>query len=198
MWKRMWKGLAAGVVLAGISLAGTAAAGRAEPASRAPDPGWRPFVSPTARFRIELPADPVVRPDQDRFTLLGPVTGEIYRVRLHDLELSIEVRDLPALAEALVPDELVLDATREGVVDDLEAEELEGGETRLAGLPARDFVYRLPGEPPAIERALAVLVGGRLYLVTGKAPRPPGESPELARFFASFRFWREGEPAPHP
>jgi len=190
----MWRRLAICSVLAGFGLGGIGSAGLAEPAAQRADASWRSFVSEAGRFRIELPADPVVTPDEERFTLLGPVTGELYRVQLDDLVLAIEVRDLPRLAETLVPADRILESTRDGVLSDLDAVEIRRSDRSHQGLPARDFVYRIPEQPAAFERALAVLAGGRLYLLTGKAAGQPDASPEIRRFFASFRLWGEGQP----
>jgi len=182
MWKQMLSSAAFAVAVA--------SAGAAAPPG---DGGWHTFASESGRFQVDLPADPVVRPDEGRFTLLGPVSGEIYAVQAGDLQLAIEVRDLPTLARALVPDELILDETRESVVADMDAVELRGGETTHQGFPAREFVYRIPGDPPDFERALAVLVEGRLYVVTGRTPRRDARSREIERFFDSFRIARERE-----
>jgi len=108
-------------------------------------------------------------------------------VQSGDLQLAIEVRDLPTLARTLVPAELILDETRESVAADMDAVEIRGSEVTHQGFPARDFVYRIPGDPPDFERALAVLVGGRLYLVTGRTPRRDARSRAIERFFTSFR-----------
>lgn len=192
----MWRRLAVGALFAGVALGFSARPASAGPPSPRSAGSWRSFVSETGRFQVELPADPLEEPDEEHFTLLGPVTGEKYTLRSGDLVLAVEVRDIPALARTLVPTDSILEKTREGVIDDMGAVEVQERHVTLGGLPARDFVYRIPGQPPVFERALAVLVGRRLYLVTGQAAGRPGSSPELEHFFGSFRFWSEGRGAP--
>ena len=178
------KALLAIALLCGV----LARAASAEPSSPEAGTHWHTFVSQAGRFQVELPVDPEEQVDPERMTLLGSVSGRTYVVHAGDLELAVEVRDIPTLAKTLVPTDVILDQTREGVTADLGAQEVEGSEISLQGLPARDFVYRLPGPPPVLEHARAVLVDGRLYLVTGKPSRPGGERPELERFLDSFRF----------
>jgi hypothetical protein len=113
-----------------------------------------------------------------------------YWLRAGDALLAVEMHDVPAVAATLVSDDMILDQARDRLLRDVDGTLLEGRELAFQDAPARDFVYRLPGNSQLAERVLAVLVGRRLYLVTGMA-RAPVSEPEVARFFASFRFWRE-------
>ena len=157
---------------------------------------WRVFASQTGRFQVEFPEQPRLR-ERERGTPLGAVRETKHIVDLADeTHVAIEVHDMPWLATRLVPSRSILDQVRSGILEDTKAVQLESQETRHQGEPAIDFTFRLPNL--RIERALAILVDSRLYILTGRTPsRPPREDAVLQRFFGSFEFWREGD-APSP
>ena len=115
-----------------------------------------------------------------------------YWLRTGDVLLAVEVHDIPAVAAALVSDDRILDEARDSLIRDMGGTLIEDRALAFAGAPARDFRYRLAGKSGLEERVLAILLDTRLYLVTGMA-RAPGSDPDVGRFFASFRFWREGQ-----
>lgn len=170
-----------------LAAAVAAAAAATEPASRGND-GWHTYVSEAERFQVELPAGPVSEKDEKRFSVLGPIYGKITTVNAGDLVLVIEVRELPALAQALVPTSFILDQVHQSVVEDVDGEEIRASAITLQGLPARDFLYRIPDDPPALERARVVVAEGRLYVVTAREPLPVTSTAAIARFLDSFRF----------
>jgi hypothetical protein len=138
-----------------------------------------------------MPGAPA-RERQARLTPVGYVYQDKYWLRENDVLLAVEMHDLPAVASVLLSDDSILDQAREGLLSDVRGTLLEGRSLVFQGAPAREFVYRLPGKARLEERVLAVLIGRRLYLVTGMA-RAPANDPDVARFFASFRCWRERE-----
>lgn len=171
---------------------------------------WQVFASAEGRFRVELPETPRVERSQ-RSTMLGAVEETRYVLRFGEDEtvaLAVEVHDIPRLAARIVPAATILEQTRRGVLRDMEAEQIEASEVTIQGFPARDFTYRIPTSeadlslapdaPSLYERAIAVLVESRIYLLTALAPGSPDAHPGIARFFASFRFWREGTEPPEP
>jgi len=151
---------------------------------------WSVFAPPDGRFTVELPGAPAVERDS-HWTPVGSVTMTKYWRRVGDALLAVELHDLPPVAAALVSDDRILDQAREGVLRDTGGALLEGRALEVQGSPARDFTYQLPGSARLSEHALAVLVDGRLYILTGLA-RAPASDPAVARFFGSFRCWREG------
>lgn len=184
------------ILLGAAALAAWGGASAAGLAPSAPGPEaaghWSVFESEAGRFRVELPGEPRLE-RSERSTLLGAVTAEKYILRLGEVVVVVETHDIPRLAARIVPTRVILDQTRSGVLEDMRARMVTSSEITLQGYPARDFTYRVASRPPQLERAIVVLVGSRIYLVTGLAPESPGERPDLARFFGSFRFWPEGE-----
>ncbi|MEM7412100.1 MAG: hypothetical protein AAF430_17870, partial [Myxococcota bacterium] len=154
--------------------------------------GWRVFASQAGRFEVEFPEHPKLR-ERERGTPLGAVRETKHIVDLADeTHVAIEVHDMPWLATRLVPSRSILDQVRSGILEDSSAVELQSQESVHQGEPAIDFTFRLPNL--RVERALAILVDSRLYVLTGRAAdAPPDDHPTILRFFDSFRFWREGE-----
>lgn len=185
--RRGARGLRAVAVLCG-ALAVPASAASAD---------WSNFSPPGGTFRVELPGAPE-RATRARLTPLGKVHETRYTLHADGADLSVETHDVPAVAVAVIPDGVILDRALEGVIDNQGATRIHARELTVQGAPAREFSYRLParaGEPERVERALSVLVGTRLYLLTGTTV-DPAPHPAVSRFFASFRFWREGEERP--
>lgn len=195
--------LAGGIAAAALSaVAGLALLGPNAPAAAAEwrRPRWQVFASEEGRFQVELPEPPRVE-SRRHSTLFGAVEETKFVLHLgDDVVVAVEVHDIPRLAARIVPASTILERARRGVLEDMDAEQVEASEVTLQGFPGRDFTYRVPAdaslETARYERALAVLVGSRLYLVTALAPGSPGARPEIAHFFASFRFWRKGSPPP--
>jgi hypothetical protein len=155
---------------------------------------WSVFSPPEGHFRVELPGLPELV-TKARLTPLGEVHETRYWLRTGDAELAVEMHDMPSVATAVLSDELILDRALEGVIENEGGTRIDARALTVQGAPAREFSYRLParpGEPERIERALSVLVGARLYLLTG-ITADPATNPDVARFFASFQFWRNGE-----
>jgi hypothetical protein len=158
---------------------------------------WSEFSPDHGRFAVLMPAAPS-REQHARLTPVGYVYENKYWMRVNDVLLAVEMHDLPAIASALLSDDSILDQARAGLLADVDGTLLEGRSLVFQGEPAREFTYRLPGRARLAERVLAVLIGSRLYLVTGMA-RAPDSDPDVARFFDSFRCWREGAlPAQSP
>jgi hypothetical protein len=155
---------------------------------------WRPFAPPDARFAVELPGRPAVERDS-HWTPVGTIAMTKYWLRVGNALLAVETHEIPAVAATLVSDARILDQARDSLLRDVDGALIEGRATEFEGLPARDFRYRLPGKTGLEERVLAVLVDTRLYLVTGMAREPLSE-PDVLRFFASFRCWRNGSVIP--
>jgi hypothetical protein len=148
---------------------------------------WSAFAPEGARFAVEIPGAPAIEHDA-HWTPVGSVRMTKYWLRAGDVLLAVELHEIPAVAARLVSDDMILDQARDSLLSDVGGTLLESRALENTGAPAREFVYRLPGRAQLAERVLAVLVGTRLYLVTGMA-RAPGSDPEVARFFASFRWW---------
>jgi hypothetical protein len=150
---------------------------------------WAKFAPSDGRFAVEMPGVPAVERDA-HWTPVGSITMTKYWLRAGDALLAVEMHDIPPVAAAVVSDDRILDQARESLLDDVQGTLIEGRALEFQGAPAREFRYRLPGSSPLDEHVLAVLVGTRLYMVTGMA-RASISDPDVVRFFASFRCWRE-------
>jgi hypothetical protein len=183
---RTWSAIRAEALL-GLAFALAAFAGVAARAGE-----WAKFEPNGGRFAVELPGTPAVERDST-WTPVGYVYMTKYWLRVDNALVAVEIHDIPPVASALITDDTILDQARDALLRDVDGTLLDGKTTVFEGAPARDFLYRLPGEARLVERVLAVLVDRRLYLVTGMG-RAPGTDPEISRFFASFDCWREGNP----
>ena len=186
---RTWSAKSASRARAAFAAAALAACAGASAHAASAD--WTAFAPQDGHFAVELPGAPAVEGDS-HWTPIGTIAMTKYWMRVGDALLAVEVHDLPAVAAALVSDDRILDEARDSVIRDMRGTLIEGRATEFRGAPARDFRYRLPGKARLEERVVAVLLENRLYLVTGMA-RAPGSDPAVERFFASFRFWREGQ-----
>lgn len=146
---------------------------------------WIIFAPEQGDFRIEVPHAPRLERDA-RPTPVGDVIETKYFLEYAGAELSIEIHEMPAIAAAVMPDGIILDQARDGVIDNEEGTPIAERELTFQGSPARAFTYSVPGE--RFEQALTVLVGKRIYLLTGTSKHEPYTHPDIERFFASFRF----------
>jgi len=176
----------------GAAAFASALAAAPAPAARAGE-GWTVFAPPGGGFRIEVPGTPR-RESEQRFTPVGSVRETKYWLEVDGAELAVETHDVPPLAAALMSDATILDQARDGVVDNEGGELIQTRALTVQGAPAREFTYRYPGEPVRLERVLTVLMGSRIYLITGTCAEPAAH-PAVARFFASFRLARGGAPS---
>ncbi|SRR5258706_3413857 len=150
---------------------------------------WSAFAPGDGRFAVELPGVPAIEHDA-HWTPVGSISMTKYWLRVGDALLAVELHDIPPAAAAIVPDDRILDQARDSLLRDVDGTLIEGRTLVFSDAPARDFRYRLPGAAALEERVLAVLVGTRLYLVTGMA-RAPASDAAVVHFFASFRCWRD-------
>lgn len=184
--ERRWRALAGAAAL--LLCAGPVAA--AGPA--APPEGWIVFSPEGGRFRIEIPAEPLPETGS-RFTPVGPVEERKWWLVANEVELAVETHDVPTLGAALTSDDAILDRARDGVIASKGGSPLDSRALEVQGAPAREFRYAIPASATAPAReglARTILVGRRVYLLTGTAAETPELHPAVLRFFASFRFWK--------
>lgn len=161
-------------------------------ASSASAETWQRFAPQGGGFSIELPGEPRFERD-DRFTPVGSVVETKYWLAVEGAELAVETHDIPTLAAAMMSDALLLDQARDGVIGNEGGTAITSRDLEFEGAPARAFTYRYPGEPVRLERVLTVLVGARIYLLTGTGA-DPFTHPAVARFFDSFTVATDEEP----
>ncbi len=123
---------------------------------------------------------------KSRTTVLGPIHEAHYRLEWGASRVSVELYEIPSVATLILPDRLLLDRAASGLVADMQARELDRSSVERQQHPARIVTYALPGDPAAIERALIVLAGPRLYVVVVTAPPGGALDPGLERVIDSF------------
>ncbi len=146
----------------------------------------RTVESAEGGFRAQLPEPLPVPERKSRPTLLGPVHEVHYAVPWDDAHVSVELYDIPRLATLIFPTAVLLDQAADGVVAEMQARELARSSLSRQQHPARVVTYELPGAPTAVERALIVLAGSRLYVVVVTSPPGDGLGPSLEQIVDSF------------
>jgi hypothetical protein len=159
-------------VLSLLSTLGPGAPGTILP-QRGDGGALRTVESEEGRFRLQLPDSLPAAARKSRSTVLGPIHEAHYVLEWGEARVSVELYDIPPVAARLLPNGFLLDRAASGLVADMEARELDRAPVERQEHPARVVTYELPGEPAALERALIVLVGIRLYVVAVTAP--PGD-----------------------
>ena len=176
-----------------LALAVASAAFFASPgaATEPSDANWIVFSPEGGRFRIEIPAEP--RPESDsHLTPVGSVHERKWWLVAGGVELAVETHDVPTLGTAITPVDVLLDRSRDGVIASKGGSPLDSRALEVQGAPAREFRYAIPASetvPARFGLARTILVGRRVYLLTGTAPKAPELHPDVLRFFGSFHFW---------
>ena len=186
--------LGRGLLGAVLVIAASASAVAAEPEIAGAKHEWFEFRSEEGRFQVELPVEPKSH-RESRSTMLGKVAETHHRLEFRGARIGIEVHELPGMAATIIPGSLILDRTRAGIVADMNGREVAARELTHQGYPARDFTYAVD-EPEGFERALVVLVGSRVYVMTGLTSENPAEHPVVNRVFRSFIVWSTDDTQP--
>jgi hypothetical protein len=153
----------------------------AEPAvDTAPRAAIAPFHSVPGAFRASFPLEP--RADESSvFTLLGRLHSQGWEVEDADIRLRVERHEVPTLALAVLGGAGLLARAEAGLVEDLEARDVEAEPLALGGRAGRRLRYE-PGDRPGLrEEARLVLAGRHLYVVFAR-----GASPEAQALAARF------------
>jgi hypothetical protein len=146
------------------------------------------FSPPAGRFRVALPAQPIVS-GSSRRTFLGKIVEKRYVVNVGDTRVAVELYDLPHLAAILLTEGVILDRARDGLLENVGGRAIAAGDTSHQSFPAREVTYELSGRPARTERALLVLVEPRLYIALATWPSGSAAPPAAERLFESFEIW---------
>ena len=134
-----------------------------------------------------------LRPEvESRLTPVGSVHERKWWLVIDGVELAVETHDVPTVGVAITPEDVILDRSRQGVIESKGGREIDSREIEVQGAPAREFRYAIPaaeGGRASVGVARTILVGRRVYLLTGTAAEAPEAHPDVTRFFSSFRFW---------
>ncbi len=147
---------------------------------------WVSFNSPEGRFSVGMPNKPA-----DDVKDVDSVVGKL---QLHSFTSSnavayfmVSYGDYPNEPTS-DRREKVLDGVRDGVVSSLEGVLLSETKTTIDGYPGREFIAKktVDGDELIFNWHI-YLVGPRLYQVAAVAKKSDSTSPEITKFFNSFR-----------
>jgi hypothetical protein len=173
-----------------------ASAAHAEPvAAGTVGEAWRVLAPEEGRFRALLPGAPHAE-HRSRRTLFGRLREAVFETDADGRRFAVELYDLPGPARWVVPDRLILERARAGLLEDMAATELSGETISLDGHPGRSVLYRYVEGGDRIEEGRFYLVGSRLYLVVAGRRDAERLDPDARRFFDSFRAWPADEAPP--
>lgn len=161
------------------------------PSSPSAKPGFRELVLEAHDCRVSFPGKPE-QEDQSIPTPNGKIEISTYANEYKGFTYSISVLDYPAAFVAKAGAKAILDAYRDGIVDDPNGVLLDSKVTNYKGSPSNDFQYVHPENgADGIAHARAVLKGKRMYFlkVDGKAP-----TADIHRFHGSLAFGDEPSP----
>lgn len=146
------------------------------------------FSSSGGRFRVALPAQPIVSRSSRR-TFLGRIVETRYVAEVGDTRAIVELYDLPHVAAILLSEGAILDRALDGLLENAGGRRIAARDATHQSFPAREVTYEISDRPARMERALLVLVERRLYIAL--ATWPSAEAPPTAaeRLFESFEIW---------
>jgi hypothetical protein len=165
-----------------LALCGLLAA--ASPASALDD--WQRFDSEGGRFSIDMPAVPRTQEKKTWFPMASFVS-HVYTSLVGDDAFGVNHTDIPRVVLALAGEKKILESTRNGLLEDMNATEISFRETRVGSLPARELVYDIPpagDRPPLRGTATILFVGRRLYVFWAEVSQSRSLA-DLQRYFAS-------------
>ena len=184
-----WRRRAQILCVASLWICVAAMASGLEPPERAPLVSEEIlFSSAEGRFRVVLPAEPVVS-ESTRRTFLGTIAETRYLADAGDTHLAVEIYDLPPVAAILLPEGTILDRARDALVKGAGDRAVATRDASHQSFPAREVSYELSDRPARIGRALLVLVEPRLYIALASWPSASPPPPEVERLFESFEIW---------
>jgi len=148
------------------------------------------YRSEAGRFSVDLPGEsPSVR--ELGGSKFSTTSNDVQHAAfVGDTEFSVEIHDIPRVAEFMLSSDYILERAAEGMLDDIGGREVDSVKTSLQGEPAREVRFEIPDRKLAGE-LLLVLAGRRLYLVTVQHPKSIEPPSAIAPFFESFSFWLE-------
>lgn len=148
------------------------------------------YRSESGRFSVELPAEsPSVRElTGSKFSITD--NNVLHTVLAEGAEYSVEIHDIPRVAELVLSSDYILERSAEGLLEDMGAREIDSVESSFQGRPARKVAFEVP-DRAFTGNLLLILAERRLYLVSVQHPRSIAPPDSIAPFFESFSFWPE-------
>lgn len=161
---------------------------------------WQALRDPKSRFAAQFPSKPKYS-TQELDTAAGKLTMHqwIVEVDAGKRAFLLIYADFPGPAAGADP-KTVLDAARDGGVNNIHGELVQETSIKIDGHPGREFTVRgKAGDTTVVLRVRIYLVGSRLYQLQAVAEEGLMNKKEADKFFASFKLEPEdGDDAPPP
>ncbi len=158
----------------------------------APDASWKEFRHENGRFTVLFPGTPK-EDTQSAPTAIGPIAVHFFTVESPEGMMAVAYSDFPAELIRRGNVDKMLDGARDGAVANVGGKLVEEKKAGLWDAPGRELLVKV--KDSAFCRCRLYLVKNRLYQVHVLGNRERVESPEADKFFNSFEFHREGQPA---
>jgi hypothetical protein len=153
---------------------------------------WRTYDSKVGQFSVELPAEPVIEEKETWFPMASFVSYA-YRATVGHDTFGMNHTDLPKALTWVVPNSRILESTRKGLREDVDATEISYEVVLFDNRPAHQLIYDMPpqdGKPRLRGTATIFFREQRLYVFwTEVTPSRPQR--DLDRFFESVRIWKD-------
>jgi hypothetical protein len=153
---------------------------------------WRPYESDAGGFSVELPAEPIVQEKKTWFPMASFISYA-YRAIVGNDAFGMNHTDLPKAVTWIMPNSSILDSTRKGLLEDVNATEISYREVVFGNQPAHELIYDMPpqdGKPRLRGTATIFFREQRLYVFWAEVT-PERPKADLERFFASVRIWQD-------
>lgn len=147
---------------------------------------WKRFDSTGGRFSVEMPAVPRSQEKRTWFPMASFVS-HVHTAFVGQDAFGVNHTDIPRMVYALAGEKKILESTRKGLLEDVNATEVSFSETSLGSLPARELVYDIPPQgdrPPLRGTATILFVGRRLYVFWAEVSQSRSLE-DLQRYFGS-------------
>ncbi len=146
---------------------------------------WREVKCADGGYTVEMPGTPERISDVPIVTDLGTIQTYTQRVAIKGIDYWVTYGDLPPAFLEMVPSDALLAYGRWGIAGNGKGQLLQDEPIELDGIPgqallARDFNANM-------RQSRIYLAGARLYEVSTACPHHLKDSPEIDRFFGSFR-----------
>jgi hypothetical protein len=178
------------IVLAACFLAASVLPGASPVSAGSLD--WRTVRSDEGRFSVSMPATP--RPvSGHEETAVGSIQESGLEAQVGGLLLKVQHHDIPRLGMLLISREGLLSLVVSRLMDERHARVQRDEAILVHGHTGRALRYARIDQGERLEEAYVVLVGRRLYITTAGPAGDPDARDSIARFFASFDVWEDGE-----
>lgn len=154
--------------------------------------GWQAVNAPDLGFSALFPVKPHVSEDTADLGDGQKAKTSVYQIIATNTIYDVTVAEYPKGMLAPIGEEQVLDNARDGAVANAPGPLL--GETKMefAGRPARELKVDMSMNLVATNRIF--VVGDRLYSVGAVTNKDRTNSPDIAKFFASFKLEGASKP----